>query len=162
MFPLYCSFFFFGCAGSSLLHVGFLQLWQARATLHFHVGFSLQWLTLLQSTDSRCASFVVAVHGLSSCGSWALKHKVSCRAQAELLHGMWPLPRSGIETVSPVWAGSFVTTEPPGKPCVVLLIFLWVGNHPHKTFVNYCKKEENKNRLINIKMYAWENRQKKQ
>ena len=121
------------------------------------VGFSLQWLTLFRAQTLGVQASAVAAHGLGSCGSWALKHKVSCRAQAELLHGMWPLPRSGIETVSPVLAGSFFTTEPPGKPCVVLLIFLWVGNHPHKKFLNYCKKEENKNRLINIKIYIWEN-----
>ena len=40
------------------------------------VGFSLQWLLLLQSMDSRCMSF-------SSCGSWALECRLSsCGAQA--------------------------------------------------------------------------------
>ena len=29
---------------------------------------------------------------------------------------MWDLPRSGVETVSPVLAGRFFTTEPPGSP----------------------------------------------
>ena len=37
-FVLFCSFvffcFFFGCIGSSFLYEGFLQLWQAGATLH--------------------------------------------------------------------------------------------------------------------------------
>ena len=33
------------------------------------VGFSLQWLLLLQSTGSRRAGF-------SSCGSWALEHRL--------------------------------------------------------------------------------------
>ena len=42
---------------------------------------------------------------LSSCGSWA-----------QLLHGMWDLPRPGIEPVSPALAGGFLTTAPPGKP----------------------------------------------
>ena len=42
--------------------------------------------------------------GFSSCGSWA-----------ELLHGMWDLPRPGIEPVSPALAGGFLTTAPPGK-----------------------------------------------
>ena len=55
--------------------------------------------------------------GLSSCVSWAVEHRLSnCGTQAQLLHGMWDLPRSGIEPVSPALAGGFFTTEPPGKP----------------------------------------------
>ena len=42
---------------------------------------------------------------LSNCGSWA-----------ELLCGMWDLPRPGLEPVSPALAGRFSTTAPPGKP----------------------------------------------
>ena len=42
---------------------------------------------------------------LSSCGSWA-----------QLLHGMWYLPRPGLEPVSPALVGRFSTTAPPGKP----------------------------------------------
>ena len=39
-------------------------------------GFSLRWLLLLQSTGSRCAGF-------SSCGVWALEHRLSsCGARA--------------------------------------------------------------------------------
>ena len=33
-----------------------------------------------------------------------------------LLRGMWDLPGSGIESVSPELAGGFFTTESPGKP----------------------------------------------
>ena len=42
---------------------------------------------------------------LSSCGSWA-----------QLLRGMWDLPRLGLEPMSPALAGRFSTTAPPGKP----------------------------------------------
>ena len=42
-------------------------------------------------------------HGLSSCGAWAL-----------LFCGMWDLPRSVIEPVSPALASRFFTTELPG------------------------------------------------
>ena len=45
------------------------------------------------------------MHGFSGCGAWA-----------QLLHGMWGLPRSGIESMSLAWAGRFLTTEPPRKP----------------------------------------------
>ena len=42
---------------------------------------------------------------LSSRGSWA-----------QLLRGMWDLPRPGPEPASPALAGGFSTTAPPGKP----------------------------------------------
>ena len=44
---------------------------------------------------------------LSNCGSWA-----------QLLCGMWDLPRPGLEPVCPALAGRFSTTAPPGKPPV--------------------------------------------
>ena len=34
---------------------------------------------------------------------------------------MWDLPRAGMEPASPALIGRFFTTEPPGKPCQVLL-----------------------------------------
>ena len=39
----------------------------------------------------------------------------SCRVRASLLQGMWDLPGSGIEPMSPALAGGFFTTELPGK-----------------------------------------------
>ena len=51
-------------------------------------------------------------HRLSNCGSWA-----------QLLRGMWDLPRPGLEPVSPALAGRFSTTALPGKPyhfCFIL------------------------------------------
>ena len=82
-----------------------LQLW--------YEGFSLQWLLLLGSAGSRHSGF-------NSCGSWALEHRLnSCSTQAQMLCGMWDLPKSGIEPVSPALAGRFFTTEPPQKPLCV-------------------------------------------
>ena len=44
-------------------------------------------------------------------------HKLSnCGSRAQLLRGMWDLPRPGLEPVSPVLVGRFSTTAPPGKP----------------------------------------------
>ena len=40
----------------------------------------------------------------------------NCGSRAQLLRGMWDLPRPGLEPVSPVLAGKFSTTAPPGKP----------------------------------------------
>ena len=61
------------------------------------------------------AASLVAEHRLqtrrlSSCGSWA-----------QLLHGMWDLPRPGLEPVSPALASRLSTTAPPGKPSSLLL-----------------------------------------
>ena len=68
-------------------------------------GLSLQRLLLLWSMGSGMC-------GLSSCGSWALEHRLSsCGAQAELLCRTWDLPGPGIEPVSPVLADRFLTTE---------------------------------------------------
>ena len=58
----------------------------------------------------------VATCRLSSSRSRALEHRLSSHgAGAELLRGMWVLPRSGIDLVSPALAGGFFTTEPSRK-----------------------------------------------
>ena len=45
-----------------------------------------------------------------------------CGSRAQLLRGMWDLPRPGLEPVSPALAGRFSTTEPPGKPNYCILM----------------------------------------
>ena len=79
-------------------------------------GLSLLRSLLLRSTGSRRAGSVVVAHRLSSCGS-----------RAQLLRGMWDLPRPGLEPVSPALAGGFSTAAPPGKPInrVLFFVFLW-------------------------------------
>ena len=68
----FCFFFLiYGCVGSSFLCEGFLQLWQAGATLHRGAWASHHRSLLLRSTGSRRASSVVVAHGLScsaACG----------------------------------------------------------------------------------------------
>ena len=73
----YFIYFIFGCIGSSLLRMGFsLVLASGSYSSLWCVGFSLQWLLLLQSTGSRRAGF-------SSYGSQALECRLSsCGAQA--------------------------------------------------------------------------------
>ena len=56
------------------------------------------------------AASLVAEHGLQTCTL------SSCGSRAQLLRGMWDLPRPGLEPVSPALAGRFSTTVPPGKP----------------------------------------------
>ena len=55
-------FIYFGCAGSSFLCEGFLQLWQARATVHRGARASHYRGLLLWNTGSRCTGSVVVVH----------------------------------------------------------------------------------------------------
>ena len=118
---IFCLFIF-GCVGSSLLRVGFLQLQGAGATLcrsarASHGGvFSCCRVWALGARAS-----VVVAHGLSSCGSRALERRLSsCDARAQLLRGMWDLPGPGLEPVSPALADGFLTTAPPGKPRIYL------------------------------------------
>ena len=71
--------------------------------------------------ESGGYSLVAVPRGLSSCRSWALEHRLnSCGAWAQLLHGMWDHPGSGIESISPVLAGGFFTTESLGKPSIFI------------------------------------------
>ena len=77
------NLFIFGCVGSSLLSMGFLQLQREVGSggysLLWCVGFSWWWLLLLQSTGSRHAGF-------SSCGAQAQQlWLVGSRAQAQQL-----------------------------------------------------------------------------
>ena len=98
----YLFIYFYGCVGSSFLHEGFLQLRQAGATLHHGVR------------ASHYRGFSVAEHRLQT------RRLSNCGSRAQLLHGMWDLPRPGLEPVSPALAGRFSTTVPPGKPLIYL------------------------------------------
>ena len=59
----------------------------------------------LSVAASLVAEHRLQTRKLSNCGSWA-----------QLLRGMWDLPRPGLEPVSQALAGRFSTTAPPGKP----------------------------------------------
>ena len=71
------------------------------------------WLWALEQRLSGCGSWALEQR-LSGCGSWALEQRLSgCGTQAQLLHNMWDLSRSGFELVSPAITGRFFTTEKP-------------------------------------------------
>ena len=59
---------------------------------------------------------VVAEHRLQT------RRLSSCGSRAELLRGMWDLPRPGLEPVSPALAGRLSTTAPPGKPSMYFIL----------------------------------------
>ena len=86
---------FSSCREWGLLFVAVLGLLIVVASLTTEPRLWGTWASVagLQSTDR-----VVVVRGLS--------YSV----------GMWDLPRSGIEPISPVLVGGFFTTEPLGKP----------------------------------------------
>ena len=63
---------------------------------------------------------LVAACGFSSCGSWALEHRLSSYGGwAYLPQSMWDLPGVETEPMSPALAGRFFTTEPSGKPSML-------------------------------------------
>ena len=59
---------------------------------------------------------LVAEHRLQTC------RLSNCGSRAQLLRGMWDLPRPGLEPVSPALAGRFPTNAPPGKPLFIYFI----------------------------------------
>ena len=66
--------------------------------------------------------FIAVRRSLTIAASLVAEHKLqmrrlsSCGSRAQLLLGMWDLPRPGLEPVSPALAGRFSPTVPPGKP----------------------------------------------
>ena len=69
--------FIFGCAGSLLLLVGFLWLQQVEVTLQLRcVGFSLRWLLLLCSRNSRAQN--CRLQQLQHADSVIVIHRLSC------------------------------------------------------------------------------------
>ena len=58
-------------------------------------------------------AYLVAKHRLR------MRRLSSCGSRAQLLRGMWDLPRPGLEPVSPAMAGGFSITAPPGEPPII-------------------------------------------
>ena len=75
------------------------------------------------SSCGKWGPLFIAVRGpLTIVASLAEEHRLqtrrlsNCGSRAQLLCGMWDLPRPGLEPVSPALAGRLSTTAPPGKP----------------------------------------------
>ena len=79
------------------------------------------------SCGERGPLFIAVRRPLTIVASPVAEHRLqarrlsSCGSRAQLLHGMWDLPRPGLEPMSPALAGRFSTTAPPGKPNVAIL-----------------------------------------
>ena len=68
------------------------------------------------------AASLFAEHGLQT------RRLSRCGSRAQSLHGMWDLPRPGLEPVFSALAGRLSTTAPPGKPNIKSFVpqGLWV------------------------------------
>ena len=80
-------------------------------------------LSLVVASGEAHAPLFIAVRGpLTIAASLVAEHRLqthrlsNCGSRAQLLRGMWDLPRPGLEPVSPALAGRLSTTAPPGKP----------------------------------------------
>ena len=79
------------------------------------------------SCGERGPLFIVVRGPLTIVAFLAVEHRLqtrrlsSCGSRAQLLRGMWDLPRPGLKPVSPALAGRLSTTAPPGKPSPKLL-----------------------------------------
>ena len=87
-------------------------------------------------SSSRCMDLslswpLVAEHWLQT------RRLSSCGSRAQLVRGMWDLPRPGLEPVSPALAGRFSTTAPPGKPYHDLLHSVWCWKHVESLFLHF-------------------------
>ena len=100
---LFIYLFIFGCVGSSV---------RARA---FSSYGKRGPLFIAVRGPFTIAAPPVAGHRLQT------RRLSSCGSRAQLLRGMWDLPRPGLQPVSPALAGRFSTTAPPGKPQVTFL-----------------------------------------
>ena len=83
------------------------------------------------SNCGKWGPLFIAVRGPLIAASLVAEHRLqtrrlsSCGSRAQPLHGMWDLPRPGLEPVFPASAGRLPTTAPPGKPPASLL-YLWL------------------------------------
>ena len=74
------------------------------------------------SCGKRGPLFITVRRPLTIAASLVVEHRLqtrrlsSCGSRAQLLRGMWELPRPGLEPESPALAGRLLTTAPPGKP----------------------------------------------
>ena len=84
------------------------------------------------SSRGKRGPLFITVHGpLTIAASPVVEHRLqmrrlsNCGSRAQLLRGMWDLPRPGPEPVSPALAGRLSTTAPPEKPHSFLLCIIF-------------------------------------
>ena len=102
----------------------------------------LHFCAMAFSSCRKWGPLFIAVHGpLTIAASLVAEHRLQTRrlssrgARAQLLHGMWDLPRPGLESVSPALAGRLPTTAPPGKPPIFTFEWEFFGRRLSETTV---------------------------
>ena len=94
---------------------------------------SLRFCARAFSSCGKWGPLFIAVRGpLTIAASLVVEHRLqtrrlsNCGSRAQLLCGMWDLPRPGLEPVSLALAGRFSTTAPPGKPQNEIIAFIFL------------------------------------
>ena len=99
-------------------------------------------VTDFSSCGKRGPLFIAVLGPLIITASLVAEHRLqtrrlsNCGSRAQLLRGMWDLPRPGLEPVSPALAGGLSTSAPPGKPHIYVFNALFVTTLP--TSVIWC------------------------
>ena len=97
----------------------------------FMAVLGLRFCARAFSSCGKWGPLFITVRGpLTIAASLVAEHRLqtrrlsNCGSRAQLLRGMWDLPRPGLEPVPPALAGRFSTPAPPGKPqdCVLRLV----------------------------------------
>ena len=104
----------------------FFKLLYLKIFLFIYLFLAVLGLRFCARAFSSCGKWgplLIAVRGpLTIAASLVAEHRLqthrlsNCGSRAQLLRGMWDLPRPGLEPMSPPLAGRFSTTVPPGKP----------------------------------------------
>ena len=119
MVPFHIAFFILLPLPMALLHCFFfLNIFIYLFIYLFLPVLGLRFCARALSSCGERGPLFIAVRGPLTVAEHRLQTRrlSSCGSRAQLLRGMWDLPRPGLELVSPALAGRFSTTAPPGKP----------------------------------------------
>ena len=109
---------------SSVVHLGFLQLQRAGASLQLWCAGLL--IVAASLVEHRCEAY--GLQQLQHLGS-------SCDAQAQMLHSMWNLPGSGLEHIPCIGKWILCHCITKEVPIALFQLFLYLSNF-------HCKKKE--------------------
>ena len=128
----------------------------------FRSVLGLRFCARAFSSCGKRGPLFIAVHGpLAIAASLVAEHRLqthrlsSCGSRAQLLRGMWDLPRPGLEPVSPALAGGFSTTAPPGKPSLLIFFLTTSFSSDFTKYTQLCETIIILNRNFNIINYLF-------
>ena len=107
-------------------YLAIINLISRTMSLFIYLFLAVLGLSFCARASSSCVKrgplFIAVCGPLTIAASLVVEHRLqmrrlsNCGSRAQLLRGMWDLPRPGLEPVSPALAGRLSTTAPPGKP----------------------------------------------